>query len=91
MPGAYIRRASRIPVNRVEYMDRVNARGVAFLADTGPAGWDPHTVWRERVHGPRGPRRGGDAPAISLADTSAGWDPTETWRLRVQRPRSSVR
>ena len=76
-------------------MDRPNARGVPFAAalESPSGGWDPHTVWRERVHAARRPPRAlVSAAAITvLLDTSAGWDPLETWRLRVQRPRRSAR
>ena len=76
-------------------MDRPNARSVPYAAalESAAGGWDPHTVWRERVHAARRPVRTiASAAAITvLLDTSAGWDPLETWRLRVQRPRRATR
>jgi hypothetical protein len=76
-------------------MDRAEAAQVPLITVSEPvsAGWDPHSVWRDRVHDARQTASGllGDAPTITLADTSAGWDPLETWRIRVQRARHPSR
>ena len=73
-------------------MDRPQSTRVPLPAADAVPGWDPHAVWRERIHAARAARPvSADAPAIALLDGSSGWDPLETWRIRVQRPRAADR
>ncbi len=75
-------------------MDRPNALRVPFIdaLDAQPDGWDPHAVWRDRVHVSRTPaKRVAKSPALAvLLDASAGWDPLETWRVRVRGSRRAT-
>jgi hypothetical protein len=70
-------------------MDRPTSTTAAFAAlvpELSATGWDPHTVWRERVRAPHaGSHKAG---SIVLAEPTTGWDPHETWRLRVRGPRA---
>ena len=77
-------------------MDHSNAVAEAHSYPTeerAPApqsGWDPKTVWRERVRDARSAalaRRAGirQIRATPAAPASSGWDPLATWRRIVRR------
>jgi hypothetical protein len=76
-------------------MDRPAKTPVAQLPgldDASVSGWDPHTVWRERVRDPQlASKAHRSTQRITLPDHSAGWNPLETWRLLLQRPRKQPR
>lgn len=70
-------------------VDRLSGPLGSLATSSDPGGWDPHTVWEQRVREPRQshrlPRIG--TVYITVAPASPGWDPLETWRGRVQHAR----
>jgi len=53
------------------------------LDDASPSGWDPHTVWRERVRDPQlKAQRSVPATKVVVADRPTRWNPLDTLRLR---------
>ena len=74
-------------------MDRSGSQSttpVVSFEEGSTVGWDPDSVWRQRVRRTR-LSDDGSGPRMVVETVSVGWDPHETWRLRVQAPRRTPR
>ena len=68
-------------------MDRLAAPIASDSTSTDAGGWDPRTVWEQRVREPRRMRRSPriGAADVTVAPAASGRDPLETGRGRVKR------